>query len=80
MKKIFKKIKNVWDNDYRDILVPIVSIAIFIVALLTLKFALALIICILINVIYFTINYLKNKRYKKKINLRKKLIQINLKK
>ena len=71
MKKITKCIKKTWNNDYRDILVPIISIAIFIIALLTIRFIKALIICILINAVYFIINSFFKKR-KAKINAKRK--------
>lgn len=70
MNNIIKKLKKAWDKDYRDILVPIISILIFIVALLSIGFVKALILLIIINGIYFAICRirLKNKKNNNKSN------------
>ena len=81
MKNLIEKIKKIWNNDSRDILVPMISVIIFIVASLTVGFVKAFIILILINSIYFGINHFsknnkKNnskKKNKKKKKGRKKL-------
>jgi penicillin-binding protein 1A len=84
MKKIIKKIKKIWNNDCRDILVPIISIIIFVVALLSIGALKALIIFFLINGIYFGISFFtkkkgkKNKSKKKKKNIFKVLLLILL--
>ena len=65
-KNLVKKVKKIWNNDCRDILVPIVSIVIFIVAMLAIGFIKAFIILILINGIYFAINHFKGKNKSKK--------------
>ena len=68
---IYKKLKKIWNKDYRDIVVPVLSIIIFIVSLLSIGFIWALIILILINGIYFSIgifNKKKKKKTKKKSN------------
>ena len=63
----FKKLKKIWNKDYRDILVPVISIIIFIVSLLSIGFIWALIILVLINGIYFAIgNFSKKKKGKTK--------------
>ena len=75
MKKFFKKLsrkfKNIWERDCRDILVPIVSIVIFLVALLSIGFKKALVVLLLINAIYFSINYFKSRSKKKSKNASK---------
>lgn len=71
IKKICKKIKKIWDKDYRDILVPIISIVVFIFAILSIGFIKGFIIFLLINAIYFTINYFKGKNKSKSKNTNK---------
>lgn len=66
--KVYKKIKKVWDKDYRDILVPLISIVIFIVAMLAVGFIRALIVLILINCIYFIPTFFKKKDKKQKLS------------
>ncbi len=67
MKKIVKKIKKIWRKDCRDILVPIISLIIFILSTLTIGFILGLILLILINAIYFIPKLLfKNEKKRKK--------------
>ena len=64
---IYKKLKKIWNKDYRDIVVPVLSIIIFIVSLLSIGFIWALIILVLINGIYFAIgNFSKKKKGKTK--------------
>lgn len=66
--RIYKKIKKAWDKDYRDVLVPLISIIIFIVAMLAVGFIRALIVLILINCIYFIPTFLKKKDKKQKLS------------
>ena len=68
---IYKELKKIWNKDYRDIVIPVLSIIIFVVSLLSIGFIWALIILILINSIYFSIgifNKKKKKKTKKKSN------------
>ena len=62
--KVFKKIKKIWNKDYRDILVPVLSIIIFIVSILSIGIVWAIIILILINSIYFGISNFNKKKKK----------------
>lgn len=66
MNKIFKKIKKIWSNDYRDILVPIVSLLIFVLAIPIVGFVIAFILLIFINLIYYAIFHFKVKKKGKK--------------
>ncbi len=70
--KILKKFKKIWDNDPKDIIIPILSILIFVVAYLTIGLLKALIIFVAINVIYFGVTislgiYNKKRRNSNKI-------------
>ena len=58
---IIKKFKKAWKKDCRDILVPIISLIIFVLALFSIGFIRALIIFVLINVLYFIINKIRKK-------------------
>lgn len=60
-KNIKKKIKKCWNNDPKDILVPIISFLIFIVATITIGLIRGLIIFIIINCIYFIPSFFKKK-------------------
>jgi len=71
-KYIKKEIKKIWNNDYRDILIPIISIAILIIGSLLLGFFKSFIIFIIINCVYFIPMYYKRKGKKKK-NTKSKL-------
>ena len=73
MKSLIKKIKKIWNNDSRDIIVPIISIIIFIVASLVVGLMKAFILLILINAVYFGINHFKGKKSNKSKKRRKKL-------
>lgn len=75
---LIKKIKNIWEKDCVNILVPAISVLIFIVAIFVIEFVKAIIILILINLIYFGINYLLKKDIKNK--LKKKENTVNMKK
>ena len=41
---ILKKLKKIWNNDYRDLLVPVISFIIFIISLFSIGFLKAIII------------------------------------
>ena len=55
MKKIIKKFKAIWNKDCKDILVPLISIIIFIAILFCINLISALIVLAFINLLYFTI-------------------------
>ena len=78
--KGIRNIKKIWKNDCRDILIPALSIVIFVIALLSIGFVKALIVFILINGIYFAINYFKSKKKKTKKLKKEKIKNINEKK
>lgn len=63
---IIKKFKKIWNNDFRDILVPVISIIIFIVSLFSIGFFKALIILVVINCVYFITSYIIKKKSKMK--------------
>ena len=76
MKKIIKKLKKIWKNDFKDVLVPIISIMILILATITIGFVLALVIFVLINVIYFAPRFFnRKKKGKKKLSKKQKKIK-----
>lgn len=70
MKDILKKVKDtfikIWNNDPKDILVPTLSILIFIVSIFLIGVLKGLILLVAINFIYFTVNLLIIKNYNKK--------------
>jgi len=68
IRNVVKKLKKIWNKDCRDILVPLISIVIFVVALFAIGFIRALIIFILINVIYFVISNIRKKDKKKNLS------------
>ena len=74
LKNIKKKIKKIWNNDPRDILIPLISIIIFIVAFLAIGFKKAIIIFLLINIIYFITVLIRKKTKKKKRKVLKSIL------
>lgn len=68
MKKIIKRFKKIWNNDCRDILIPLISLVISIVALFTIGIIRALILLVLINGIYFFISNIKKNDKKKNLS------------
>lgn len=72
MKKVIRKIKKIWKKDFKDILIPAISLVIFIIALFTIKIIRAGILLILINGIYFLIKHLKNKNKNKNLSKKQK--------
>lgn len=79
MKKIIKKFKKIWNNDCRDILIPLISIAIFIVGLFVIGIIKSLVVLILINVLYFTLNKISKNKKKLSNNQKKKKRKKSLK-
>ena len=68
MKKIIKKFKKIWNNDCRNILVPVISLIIFIVTLHTIGIVRALILLVIINGVYFIISNVQKKDKKKNLS------------
>ena len=53
MKKIITMFKKIWKNDCKDIIVPAISLVVFIVLLILIGIIRAAIALVLINAIYF---------------------------
>ena len=68
MKKVIRKLKKIWKKDCRDILVPIISLVIFIISSFTIGLVRGLILLALINSIYFVISKIKRNDRKKNLN------------
>ncbi len=68
---IIKKVKKLWNKEPVSILVPILSIIIFIVSTFTIGIIKGFLLLIAINILYFGINYIYTKMSKKKKNLKK---------
>lgn len=67
--KILKKFEQIWNNDPKDIIIPILSVLIFIIASLSIGLLKGFVMFIIINVIYFGITIPLNiKKNKKNIN------------
>jgi len=61
-----KKLKKIWNKDPKDILVPSLSLLIFIISTLSIGIVKGIILLIVINLIYFVPSYLANKKGRKK--------------
>jgi len=81
MKKLIKKLKKIWNRDCKDILVPLISIIIFVIALPSIGFVRALIIFAIINIFYFSISSVIKKDKKKNLskNQKRKITKKRLK-
>lgn len=69
--KVIEKFKKIWNNDPKDIIIPILSLLIFVVASISIGFIRGFILLLIINGIYFGITIPLNLRKKKGINKEK---------
>lgn len=72
--KIIEKFKKIWNNDPKDIIIPILSILISVIAIIFIGLLKGFVLLLLINIIYFGITMLlkiKNKKGKTKNNSNK---------
>lgn len=67
LKNITKKFKKIWNNDPKDILVPIISLLILIISSLSIGIIRGIIIFVIINCIYFIPSFFRKKDDKKKL-------------
>lgn len=72
LKLVIKKLKKVWKNDCRDILVPIISLIISLIAFFVIGLVGSIILLVVINSVYFIITKLKGKNKKKNTSTIKK--------
>ena len=78
MKKIIKKFKKIWKNDCRDIIVPIISILVFITSIFVIGIVKALILFVLINAIYFISSFRRKKGKKTSKRKKRKIFKVIL--
>ena len=72
MKNILKKFKKIWEKDCKDIIIPGISLIIFILLLIFVGIISAAIGLILINTAYFVIKRIKKRKKKKKKKVKNK--------
>lgn len=68
LKKLNKKFKKIWNNDPRDIIVPIISLIIFIISYMIFGIVTSIIIFVIINCIYFIPSIFRKKDNKKNLS------------